>query len=201
MKLRDSEIVRMFCAFRRNGEPAARALESARTVVRFRANECGEHDSPDFETARVRLRMEPEQENYFDVYGRPKSEAEAKRISDLIERLGCYFLVSEYWDGEDWQHADSIGMIIEERPLDPVSSPYVVDLMGAALAELDKLDAPDARIERAIHKIREARAELRAAGATRAADYVARALKSVQGAARHAEGKRLRSSLAPVVPK
>lgn len=48
---------------------------------------------------------------------------------------------------------------------------------------------PAARVEtirQGIQQLREARRNLRAAGAHRAADYVARALKSAEGAERHA---------------
>ena len=41
----------------------------------------------------------------------------------------------------------------------------------------------------ALDDLRAARGRLRFAGATRAADYVTRALKSVEGAARHAENR------------
>lgn len=44
------------------------------------------------------------------------------------------------------------------------------------------------RIRNALDCLREARMELRNAGATRAADYVARAQKSAEGAKRHIEG-------------
>lgn len=43
------------------------------------------------------------------------------------------------------------------------------------------------QIEAAVSRLREARGLLRDAGANRAADYVARALKSAEGAQRHAE--------------
>lgn len=48
------------------------------------------------------------------------------------------------------------------------------------------------RIRRAIDDLRSARARLRQAGAIHAARYVARALKSAEGAERHALGRGLR---------
>lgn len=45
-------------------------------------------------------------------------------------------------------------------------------------------------IAQAIAMLREARKLLRGAGAKRAADYVARSIKSSDGARRHAEGRR-----------
>jgi len=71
-----------------------------------------------------------------------------------------------------------------------------------ALAEIKRLQTSDGKVKllEDIHRtkadniklaamlIRAARAHLRAAGADKAADYVQRALKSVEGAERHARG-------------
>jgi hypothetical protein len=51
------------------------------------------------------------------------------------------------------------------------------------------------QIDRAVTQLRDARDELRAAGACRAAAAVARAVKSAEGARRHAAGKALRAGL------
>lgn len=58
----------------------------------------------------------------------------------------------------------------------PASEPYSVFFK----------QSPVPLISRAIHQLKEARDDLRLAGADKAADYVARALKSAEGAARHA---------------
>lgn len=57
----------------------------------------------------------------------------------------------------------------------------------ATLARRDRVGA-------AIHHLREARDNLRLAGADKAADYVARALKSAEGAYRHARNLEFRSA-------
>jgi len=54
-----------------------------------------------------------------------------------------------------------------------------------AVVLADRVDA----IRNAIAGMRKARDELRAAGAGKAADYVARALKSAEGALRHVQGR------------
>jgi hypothetical protein len=51
--------------------------------------------------------------------------------------------------------------------------------------------------ERAIMDLKRARDQLRDAGATQAANAVARALKSVDGARRHADGRELRDDVGP----
>lgn len=128
---------------RAHGYIASEALSIARTVAQFRSLECGEHDEPGF--FNVRLRAEYENENYFDVFGTPEAYADAhgrrytaeqntKRLEDELEQLGVYWVVSEYWGGAEWQHADSIGMCVYNNPCDPIENCYVPQLMRAALA-------------------------------------------------------------------
>lgn len=100
---------------------------------------------------QVRLAAEDEQENYFDVYGEPEgytnvhgkrisAEQERKELIEQIERNGCYCIRSEYFDGVDWQIADSVGMCAGYRNvLSPFENWYVVDLMGAALDAVENL--------------------------------------------------------------
>ena len=92
----------------------------------------------------VRLRVEPEQENYFDVYGEPEGytdldgtehspEDERNEIIAMIERDGLWWVTSEYWNinTRKWEHADSIGMIIGNIE----DSGYGGDLKYAAVTE------------------------------------------------------------------
>ena len=111
---------------------AACALENARILARFREME---------EEGLVRLRQEEEQESYFDVYGTPDSKREREGIAGQIERDGCWFVVSEYLDEatDTWQCADSIGMCIYSRPLDPFQNGYVPELMRAACEQADRV--------------------------------------------------------------
>ncbi len=109
---------------------AACALNSARTLAQWREAEAA---------GRVRLRAEPEEGNYFDVYGEPDTEQQRKAIEQSIERDGCWFVIAEYlcrYCGQ-WKHADSIGMCIYANPLDPFENDYVVDLMATTLDALN----------------------------------------------------------------
>ena len=120
------------------GQDAACSLNSARTILRFRELE---------KEGLVRLRSEPEMENYFDVYGDPEGytnaqghyvDAEKARteIEDQIESMGCDWVVAEYLDENgDWEHADSIGMCIYNDPLSPFENCYVVGLMDSAITD------------------------------------------------------------------
>lgn len=100
------------------------ALRDARTVAEFEELES---------QGLVRIKAEPEQESYFDVYGEPDNEKERKATEDYLERWGCWAVFSEYFDGDDWQHADCIGMCVYADPMSPVENDYVPELMRAAI--------------------------------------------------------------------
>lgn len=85
----------------------------------------------------VRLRALPETESYFDVYGEPDSAHERQEIIDQIEQNGCWFVVSEFYADGQWHHADSVGMCVYSRPLDPAENCYVEDLMRSAVHALE----------------------------------------------------------------
>lgn len=90
-------------------------------------------------------------ENYFDVYGEPDGytdifgkwhspEQERKEIEESIDRLGCWYVFSEYFDGEEWQRSDGVGMCSGYRnPVCPFQNCYVPDLMEAAIDALENL--------------------------------------------------------------
>lgn len=87
----------------------------------------------------VRLRALPETESYFDVYGEPDSAQERQEIIDQIDRNGCWCVVSEFYADGQWHHADSVGMCVYSRPLDPVENCYVEDLMRSAVRALENV--------------------------------------------------------------
>lgn len=120
------------------------AFESARTLQAWRVAES---------QGLVRLVAEPEQDNYFDVYGEPDSERERAQILDSIERCGLWFVKAEYFDGNQWEHADSIGMCIYSDPCSPFENCYVPDLMRSALDHLDRTRGETARQARALHHV------------------------------------------------
>ena len=110
------------------GRDAEMSLRSARIIARFK----------DLESRGVvRISSEEEQESYFSVYGEPDTEKERNSILDTIERLGCVYVLTEWFDGEEWNHADSIGMCIYEDPESPFENCYVADLMSSAIEQID----------------------------------------------------------------
>lgn len=74
---------------------------------------------------RARICVEPEEENYFDVYGEPEGytdadgnevtpEQEREDIIDLIERDGLWYYFAQVRCPQcgNWETVDSIGMVI-----------------------------------------------------------------------------------------
>lgn len=111
------------------GSDAACSLDAARTILAFREME---------NAGLVRMRAEPETENYFDVFGDEMDKKEKKRMEEIIDLLGCWQTVSEFFDGEEWQFADACGMHTGyKNPLDPIENCYVVQEMQAALDALE----------------------------------------------------------------
>lgn len=131
------------------GHNARMALDAARTLLRFRELE---------DRGLVRLRCEPELENYFDVFGEPEPERNGHRISQdaankeleaVLERYGVWWTCSEYFDGQAWQHADSCGMHTGYKDAScPFENCYIIDEMAEAvrLAE-DQLELEAAGFE------------------------------------------------------
>ena len=131
-------IRKVYQSLRQAGYNASHAHSAAKTIAEYAALE---------QAGLVRLRAEPEQENYFDVYGEPEGytdingrwhtpEQERQEIADSIDRNGLWFIVAEWRDNEEseWQHADSIGMNAGySDPLDPRENVYVPDLMRSAV--------------------------------------------------------------------
>ncbi len=124
---------------------AACAIRSARTLAEWRVLESA---------GLVRLRAEPEQESYFSVFGEPdgyegangrrvSAEQARKEMEEIIERDGNWCVVSQYWDGEKWRHADSIGQCTGySNPIDPFCNDYVVGLMASAISKVEPIPQP-----------------------------------------------------------
>ena len=120
------------------GCDAACSLSAAKTILRFRELES---------RGLVRMRAEPEQENYFDVFGDPEAytNAQGHEVSaeqakaDLIatlDRDGVWWTCSEWFDGQEWHHADSCRMHTGyKNPLDPFENCYVIDEMAEAIRQ------------------------------------------------------------------
>lgn len=114
----------------KNMTRAREALRDARIVAAFEAN------------AEVRLRVEYDQRaNFDDLAGdmfNPKydglthsqRERERKAFEERVRDEGATGIIGEYFDGEDWQRADSVWGFIGD---DWKDSGYDVDVMSAAL--------------------------------------------------------------------
>lgn len=135
-----------YADFRNAGMAPRQALRTARICQRF----------ADLESqGLVTLASEDEQENYFDVYGKPdayegkngkrvSADQALKEMEATLERWGCVVIYTEFRLSEDdeFEHADSIGRCVYANPLDPRENWYVPDLMSAALDAYDKARAP-----------------------------------------------------------
>lgn len=118
---------------------AACALRNAKTLADWREAEV---------VGMVRIGSEPDDgDDYFAIYGsscgytdlngrRVTPEQEENEMRETIERLGCWVVWAQFWNGEDWEQADSVGMCIYENPESPFENCYVPDLMESALRQI-----------------------------------------------------------------
>jgi hypothetical protein len=124
------------------GRDAECSLRSARTILAFREKES---------EGKVRMRAEPEEESYLSVYGDDELrnaernghpvpyEKAREELVEMLDDKGVWFTVSEWFDGNEWHHADSCGMHTGyDDPLDPFENCYVVQEMQAALDKLEE---------------------------------------------------------------
>jgi len=135
-----TELLKLYQKFRKHspfmlvGHNARLALSSAKTLMEFRQLESN---------GLVRMRCEPETENYFDVYGEPEprrgqtqKQANAE-LEAILERDGVWWTVAEWFDGEEWKQADSCGMHAGySDPLSPFENCYVIQEMQSAIDAL-----------------------------------------------------------------
>jgi hypothetical protein len=127
------------------GRDAECSLHAARTILAFHEAE---------KAGLVRLRAEEEQKNYFDVMGREDDPRHQKEIGEIIERDGCWWTCSEWFDGEKWQIADSCGMHTGYRdPLDPFQNCYIIEEMRSALDALASFQNEQASEETEAHEM------------------------------------------------
>lgn len=130
------------------GSDAKCSLESARAIIRFRELE---------DEGLVRLRAEPEEEryDYGDMLthstrnGHPVPYEKAKEeMDEILERDGVWYTVAEWWDGEEWQQADSCGMHAGySDPLDPFENCYIIGHMESAIKAVENHQAEQEETE------------------------------------------------------
>ena len=126
------------------GRDAECSLSAARTILRFLELESD---------GLVRMRAEPEEESYFDVYGdgelhhaerngHPIPYEQAKKeLIEMLDLHGVWWTVAEWRPDEncEWFQADSCGMHAGyEDALDPFENCYVVQEMQSAIDALEK---------------------------------------------------------------
>ena len=127
------------------GMSALCALHDAKTLRDWRELE---------DAGKVRLRAEPEEESYFDVFGEPEGYTNAQghyvtpelarqSIIEALDRDGLWWVVSEYkaclcecCEHDTWEQADSIGMCNYDDPCDPFQNCYVPELMAQAIGKV-----------------------------------------------------------------
>lgn len=138
----DRRIVSLFQRLMRSGMSstmvgmnAVQAWQEAQTRIAFDDAE---------KAGLVRIEAHPEEESYWDVYGEPDSPKEKKQIEEALESMGCWYVVTEWRPSPDaeWEHADSVGMCVNQNPTSPDENCYVPQMMRAAL---DALEAHDER--------------------------------------------------------
>ena len=115
--------------FMLEGRDSEMSLRAAKTLLKWEELE---------NRGLVRIKAEDEEESYFDVFGREDDKEQQKATEDLIERWGCVYVSTEYFDGSSWQLADSIGMCVYENPTSPFENCYVIDLMNECIEQLEK---------------------------------------------------------------
>lgn len=117
------------------GWHASAALSYARTLQAWSdvGGYIGDEDDNEPDVGAVRLRVVEEQYpdlSYLeqrDVY----TERQAKEVYDRANRDGCTGIVGEYFDGDEWVHADSVYGFIGD---DWNASGHDMDVMNATLA-------------------------------------------------------------------
>ena len=110
--------------FRKSGMIAKSALYSARLMVEFENRE------------DLRIGIDPEYENYFDVYGEPDTKKEKESIMHYLDLWGLYTVYVEYKCKQcgEWILGDSVGMCCYEDPADPLENWYIPDLIAGTIA-------------------------------------------------------------------
>jgi hypothetical protein len=142
------ELVRLYQRERANGFQARWALANARTRLEWEQYEVAEYSSGvpiDPKRGNVRLRLVPDEMcSLEDLEGdcfNPKVNPDvfASRLQhdreDFIAKVnrdGVWGVIGEYFDGEQWRHADSCFGFVSD---DWKNSGYDTDVMRATLDE------------------------------------------------------------------
>lgn len=133
---------REYWRLRKAGWRAADAWRAAHINAEFFNAECGPHDMP--EPGAVRLQIVADDHcSLDDLFGDcynpkvnpdiPRATLERQRAAEVerVERDGVCGIVGEWFDGDEWQQADSVYGFIGDDWRD---SGYDVDIRASALA-------------------------------------------------------------------
>jgi hypothetical protein len=89
----------------------------------------------------VRIVKSEEQENYFDVYGKPDTAEEYEELVRTLDRYGVWFVEAEVWNGEEWEGVDGVGMCAGySDPCCPFQNCYVIEFMRQAIIQAVRKD-------------------------------------------------------------
>jgi hypothetical protein len=126
-------------------QSASHALNTARVKLAWKAAdgyECDDNeDAPDhLEPGRVRLAIVPDYDSPPDDFC--GTEADLAEARERARREGMSGIVGQFWNGSEWEEADSVYGFIGE---DWRGSGYDVDVMSAALKALARHDEATAR--------------------------------------------------------
>ena len=135
----NAELMREYRKFRAAGiggivgHDAARCLDAARTVIRFRELE---------DEGRVRIVARPDNDYEWT------DDEERERFGDdgAWGTVGQYTLDPENADDEDhdggWEWSDSVwGSVGYKDVTSPYENPYVIDIMAQTISELERVEA------------------------------------------------------------
>lgn len=110
-------------------QSANHALRSAKTRQAWQEREASDIGDP--EAGQVRLRILPDEvSSVDDLLGDIDLPKWREKQIERINRDGACGIVGEYFDGEEWQQADSVWGFIGD---DWQNSGYDVDIMQSAL--------------------------------------------------------------------
>jgi hypothetical protein len=146
MTKRNKELLRLYKRERALGFNASVSLLNARTRMEWDKREVAKYSSGepiDPKRGNVRLRIVPDECSSFDdlcgdVFNTKANptvhpsrlEREQEEFRDRVNRDGVWGVIGEYFDGEQWQHADSCFGFVGD---DWKHSGYDTDIMRATL--------------------------------------------------------------------
>lgn len=118
----------------KNMRRASEPLSSARTVAAFNANPNVRLRTADDPHSTVEDLAGDMFNPKYDGLTPSQRERERKAFVERVRDEGATCLIGEYFDGDDWQHADSCWGFIGD---DWKDSGYDVDIMRATLSAYD----------------------------------------------------------------